>query len=231
MKLYGRIIAGMAMLAGGILPLRASTVTYNFGQISGGITPDGTAPWMQAVFTDNGQPANTVQLTLTAGNLIGNESVSSWYFNLNPALDPRGLNISVSGSTGSFTTPTVQTGANAFKAGPDGKYDVLLGFNSGFTAADSITFTISDMSGLTADDFNQLSTAACGGTYLSTADVESIGQNGGSAWVNPTSDVLNNDDRSPLSVPDGATTAGLLGVSLLAMAALRNKMQKQPVKQ
>lgn len=230
MKHYSRIIAAVAMLAGGVLPLSASTVTYDFGQLSGGTSPDGTPPWLQAVFTDNSQPANTVQLTLTAGNLTGNEFVSCWYFNLNPALDPTGLNISVSGSSGSVTGPTVQTGANAFKAGPDGKYDVLLGFstaNSGrFMAGDSITFTITDLSGLTADDFDQLSTAAGGaGPYLSAAHVQSIGQDGDSAWINPTSTFLNSNDRSPLSVPDGSTTAILLGASLLAMVGLRNKLR------
>lgn len=225
---------GIAGLLGGILPLSASTITYDFGQISGGTPPSGSPPWLQAVFSDNGQPANTVQLTLTAGNLVGSEFASCWYFNLNPALDPSGLSFSVSGSTGSFTTPTVQTGANAFKAGPDGKYDVLLGFSTAdsgrFTAGDSITFTITDMSGLTADDFDQLSTAACGGgQYSSAVHVQSIGDNGDSAWVNPTSTILNSDDRNPQNVPDGGTTVGLLGVSLLALAGLRKKMQNQPV--
>lgn len=231
MKVNSGIIAGIAIMLGGVLPLSASTVTYDFGQISGGTPPSGSPPWLQAVFTDNGEAANTVQLTLTAGNLVGNEFVSSWYFNLNPTLDPTGLNLSVSGSTGSFTGPTVQTGADSFKAGPDGKYDILLGFSTGdsgrFTAGDSITFTITDLAGLTVDDFNQLSTPACGGgPYSSTADVENIGQNGGSAWVNPTSTFLNGSDGpNPVSVPDGATTAGLLGASLLAMAALRKRMQ------
>lgn len=217
------------MLLGGILPLSADTVTYNFGDLSGGTAPIGAPPWLQAVFTDTGLPANTVQLTVTAGNLVGSEFVSCWYFNLNPSMDPTALSFSVAGSSGSFTDPTVQTGANAFKAGPDGKYDVLLGFstaNAGrFTGGDSITFTITDPSGLTADDFDQLGTAAGGsGPYTSAAHVQSIGDNDGSAWINPSSTLLGNNDQLP-AVPDRSTTISLLGASLIAIEILRRTVR------
>jgi hypothetical protein len=227
-----RSISGIAVvLLGGILPLSASTITYDFGQVSSGTTPVGAAPWLQAVFTDNSLPANTVQLTLTAGNLVGSEFVSCWYFNLNPALDPTALSFSLAGSTGSFANPSIQTEANGFKAGPDGKFDILLGFSTAsgqrFTGGDSLTFTITDLNGLTASDFNQFSTACGSGAYTSATDVQSIGDNGGSAWINPTS-IVANDQRAP-AVPDGSETVALLGVSLLAIEGLRRKLQARPL--
>jgi len=222
------------VLLAGALPVCASTVTYDFGQLSGGTSPSGVPPWLEATFSDNGQPSDTVQLTISAGNLSGNEFVSCWYFNLNPALDPTALNFSVSGSSGSFTDPTIQKGADSYKAGQDGKFDLLLGFSTGsgaFTAGDSLTFTITGITGLTADDFNSLSTAAGGiASYSSAAHIGGIGD-GASGWINPTTSQFNSFDDGPInqrSVPDGGATLGLLGASLLAIEGLRRKLQGRP---
>jgi hypothetical protein len=231
MKLNIRNLATvLALSATSALSVSASTVGYNFGQVSGGTTPAGSPPWLQAVFTDTGLPANTVNLTLSAGNLSGSDFVTCWYFNLNPSLNPTELNLTVSSSTGSFTAPSVQTGANGFKAGPDGKFDLLFGFASTgddstrFTSGDSLTFTITGISGLTADDFSWLSTSAGGsGAYSSAAHIES-GSPIVSAWVNPTSTLVQNAETAP-AVPDGATTIVLLGASLIAIESFRRKMQ------
>jgi hypothetical protein len=235
MKLRIRSISGIVVvLLGGILPLSASTITYDFGQVSSGSAPVGNAPWLQAVFTDTSMPANTVQMTLTAGSLLGSEFVSCWYFNLNPALDPTALSFSLAGSTGSFANPSIQTEANGFKAGPDGKFDVLLGFSTAngqrFTGGDSLTFTITDLNGLTASDFNDFGTPASGsGEYSSAVHVQSIGANDGSGWINPTA-IVANDQRGP-AVPDGSETVALLGVSLLAIEGLRRKLRARPLAQ
>jgi hypothetical protein len=220
MKSHFRFLSGVAaVLAAGILPVCASTVTYNFGEVSGGTAPAGSPPWLQAVFSDTATP-NSVQLTLSAGNLAGSEFVSCLYFNLNPTLDPTALSFSLSGSN-----PSIQTGANAFKAGPDGKYDLLLGFStasgSRFANGDSLTFTISGI-GLTANDFDYLSTAAGGsGAYASAAHIQSIDPDGLSGWVNPTSTVLSPADTTGASVPDGSETVILLGISLIGIECVR----------
>jgi hypothetical protein len=226
-----------AVSAAGVLSSAASTVTYDFGQVSGGSTPGGAPPWVQAVFTDAGLPANTVQLTLSAGNLSSSSYVSCWYFNLDPTLDPTALNFSVAGSTGAFTGPTVATGANGFKAGPDGKYDIMFAFSSTgddstrFSSGDSLTYTITGISGLTADDFNWLSTSAGGsGAYYSAAHVPSTDASC-PAWINPstTTQILGNaDDR--VNVPDVSTTIALLGVSMAGLGALRRKLQAHPLR-
>ena len=225
MKQQIRSLLGIAAVSlAGVLSASASSVSYNFGAVSDGTAPAGSPPWLQAVISDTGMPANTVNLTLTAGNLTGSDFVTCWYFNLNPSLDPTQLAFTVSGSSGSFTGPSVQTGANGFKAGPDGKYDVLLGFASTgndstrFTSGDSISFNITGISGLTIGDFGWLSTSASGGgAFVSAAHVISGDDSG---WINPVSTFRQNADTAP-SVPDGATTVLLLGASLTAMAGFR----------
>jgi hypothetical protein len=222
------------MSLAGVLHSSASTLNYNFGSVSGGATPAGSPPWASATFSNDGLPSDTVQLTLSAGNLSSGAFISCWYFNLNPALDPVGLALAVSGSTGSFTTPTVQTGANGFKAGPDGKFDLLFGFATTgddlakFGSGDSVTFTITGISGLTADDFSWFSTSvAGGGTYSSAAHINSGSTDLPGAWVNPTSaQLFNNADTAP-RVPDTSTTIALLGVSVVAIELFRRKMRTQ----
>lgn len=233
MKLNLQVMLGIAaMSAVGMLNAAASTVTYDFGQVSGGSAPAGTPPWVSAVFTDVGMPVDTVQLTLSAGNLAGSAYVSCWYFNIDSTVNPTALQFTAGASTGSFTGPTISTGANSFKAGPDGKFDILFAFNSAgddstrFTGGDSVTFTITGISGLTADDFNRLSTSAGGsGAYTSAARIE------GSdcpAWINPssTTQILGNaDDQRGPTVPDASATISLLGVSLAGVEALRRKLK------
>src|SRR3569833_2364898 len=156
MKLTLQSILGIAAVtAAGMLNAAASSVTYDFGQVSGGSAPAGTPPWVQAVFSDAGMPADTVQLTLSAGNLAGSAYVSCWYFNIDSLLDPTALQFTGAGSSGSFTAPAISTGANGFKAGSDGKFDILFAFSSTgddstrFTSGDSVTFTITGIGGLT----------------------------------------------------------------------------------
>ena len=225
------ILGIAAVSAVGVLSSAASSVTYDFGQVSGGPTPAGTPPWVQASFTDVGMPSDTVQLPLTAENIAPGAYVSCWYFNVNSLLTPGSLQFTQTGSAGSFGGPTISTGANAFKAGPDGKFDILFGFNSTgddstrFTSGDSVTFTITGISGLTVQDFNALSTSAGGsGAYASAAHIES-GSADCPSWVNPTAttQILGNADTRP-PVPDTSATISLLGVSLAGIEAFRRKL-------
>lgn len=229
------ILGLVAVSAAGVMSATAGSVTYDFGQVSGGATPAGTPPWVQAVFTDVGQPADTVQLTLSAQNLVGNAFVSCWYFNLDSVLNPAALNFTQSGTAGSFTGPSISTGANGFKAGPDGKFDILFSFastgdnSSRFTSGDSVTYTITGISGLTADDFNWLSTSAGGsGAYASAAHIQSGSDDGGCpAWINPSSTTQILGNSTDRQVPDASATIGLLGASLVGVEVLRRKMKSR----
>jgi hypothetical protein len=234
MKVNLQSILGIAaMSALGVLNSAANTVTYDFGQVSGGPTPAGTPPWVEASFSDAGLPSDTVQLTLTAENIAAGAYVNCWYFNVNSLLNPSSLQFTQTGSAGSFGGPTIATGANSFKAGSDGKFDILFGFNSTgddstrFTSGDSVTFTITGISGLTVQDFAELSTSAGGsGAYTSAAHIEAGGDC--PSWVNPTAttQILGNADTRP-SVPDTSATIALLGTSLAAIGVFGRKLKAQ----
>ncbi|GAH74224.1 unnamed protein product, partial [marine sediment metagenome] len=74
----------LALTAG----LQASVVSYDLSiEFSGATPPAGAAPWLNATFDDGGS-AGSVDLTLTAVNLVGSEFVNVWLFNLDPALNP-----------------------------------------------------------------------------------------------------------------------------------------------
>jgi len=228
------ILGIVAVSAVGVLSSVASSVTYDFGQVSGGPTPAGTPPWVEASFSDVGMPSDTVQLTLTAENIAPGAYVSCWYFNVNSLLAPSSLQFTQTGSAGSFGAPTIATGPNAFKAGPDGKFDILFSFNTTgddsarFTSGDSVTFAISGISGLTVQDFNALSTCAGGsGAYTSAAHIES-GPNDCPSWVNPSATdlILGNADTRP-PVPETSATITLLGASLAGIEALRRRLKSR----
>jgi hypothetical protein len=190
-------------------------------------------PWITAVFQDTSTPGS-VMLTLSAPHLTGNEFVSGWYFNLNPALDPTQLQFnSATVSSGSFTLPGIRESVDSYKADGDGKYDILLSFstsgglNGNFTSGDSLSYTLSGNFGshvLSAADFLFLSAPAGGhGPFDAAAHVQGIGQNSGaSGWVDPSSPIMGQD---VVPAPDGAATMMLLGVGVLAVEAVRRKIQ------
>jgi hypothetical protein len=206
-----------AMLATGLLlspRAGALSYTYDFDHTLSGVAPAGPTPWLTATFSDTGP--NAVQLTLAAPGLTGAEFVGSWFFNLNPALDPRNLVFSSVGSSGTFAAPVVMAGADAFKPDWDGKYDIFVRFDSGadasahFGGGDSITFNISDPDGLSAIDFYTPNTPVAGhGALFTAAGIETVGE------------AVVIDALPP--VPDGGTTIMLLGFSLLMVEGARRR--------
>ncbi len=207
--------------------VRADTVTLDYSaEFSNGTPPTGSPPWLEAVFSDVGQPANTVQLTLTAVNLSSTEFVSGWYFNLDPGLNPTSLTLTQPISP-NYSAPIIQLGGNAFKADGDGKYDILISFATEggvaqrFTAGDSITFTITGITGLTPGSFDFTSAPSGGhGPFFSAAHVQGI-SGGLSGWVDGT------PGPGPIpQTPDGGSTIALLGSALLGMGILGSKLRR-----
>ena len=174
----------------------------------------GPTPWLTAVFSDKGP--NAVELTLAAPGLTGSEVVGRWYFNLNPELNPANLIFTETSFSGIFTTPMALTGADAFKPDYDGKYDILLNFdtpgdlNQRFTGGDSITYNITGIGGLKADDFLFGNTPAAGHEpFYTAASIQTIGE----------AVIL---DR--VRVPDASQTVILLGFGLLALEGARRRL-------
>jgi hypothetical protein len=210
------ILIGMALL----LPRTssaASGITYQFdNEFSSGTPPAGPAPWITASIQT--VSPGTVQLTIANNGLLGSEFVSGFYLNLNTNFSPLNLSISYVSSSGTFLIPsvgsgTIERGTDSFKADGDGKYDVLFDFStvSGntFGAGESVTYQISGISGLTAEDFVYLSAPNGGhGPFYAAAHVQGIGADGAlSGWVEPSLGAL------PILVPE-PSSAALLVLSL-----------------
>jgi hypothetical protein len=208
----------------------ATSIQYDFDhEFSSGTPPAGAAPWLRAVFTDAG--ANTVKLTMSTVNLSGSEFVSGWYLNLNPAYSTANLSIIQSGSGGAFTAPAISRGKDSFKADGDGKYDILFSFatsgglSSRFTTGDSLTFTFSGITGLTASDFNFMSAPAGGhGPFVAAAHVQSI-TGSYSGWVDPSTITIPGGGTT--QVPDGYLTVVLLGFGCVVVESFRRNFKNQ----
>ena len=162
---------------------QASVILDMSVEYSGATPPEGAAPWLRARFDDT--DVDEVTVTLSATNLTGSESVKQWMFNLDTNLDPTALSISFSlgDSSGSFNTPIISTGLDAFKADGDGYFDILIDFkptngpNKRLGAGEAAVFIITGISGLTADSFNFISEPNGGaGEYKTVSHVVGIGQ-------------------------------------------------------
>jgi hypothetical protein len=165
---------------------QAAIVSFNLGTIfSGTGTPTNSPPWLNATFAD--VSLDTVELTITAVGLTGGEKVGGIYFNLDPVLDPTQLVFSAPTKTGSFSDPTVSTGLDSYKADGDGKYDILIAFDTdnadAFYGGNVVKYTIT-LASLTANSFDFLSSPAGGaGPFKTAAHIQALGTCGDSAWI------------------------------------------------
>jgi len=157
-------------------------------EFSGGTAPAGLAPWIRTTISD--VSANTVSVSFNNINLVGSEFVSKTYLNLNTALNATTLNFTSPVQVGSFTLPDISKGTNAFKADGDGFFDILFEFatpnSQRFGPGESVTYTVSGISGLDATDFNFISVNGPAGNtgYPTAAHVQGIGASGAfSGWV------------------------------------------------
>jgi hypothetical protein len=159
-------------------------------EFSGATPPAGSTPWLTAVFDDENTPG-TVKMKLEATNLVADEFVSVWMFNLDPTLDPTLLSFSEVSRVGTFADPTITTGVDAFMADGDGKFDIRVQFSVAgggavrFGPGESIIYQISGIAGLSAASFDYLSAPAGGhGPFPMAAHVQGIGEGGeDSGWV------------------------------------------------
>ena len=175
-------------------------------------------PWLRAIFEDIAP--GTIRLTMNALNLIANEFIDEWSFNLNPVLDPTFLNFAPV-NVSAVGAVTISTGVNAFQADGDGSYDIHFDFpqsNSGggamrFKAGESVIYDITyDIPGVLVEgSFNFQSQPPSGGNgfFNTAAHIQGIGTGGGA------SDWIGEDD--PVVVPPGT---GIGGASVPEAASL-----------
>lgn len=187
------------------------------------VAPVGPAPWL--TLTTRSLAGGSVELVFEATGLTGAEYASAWYLNVDPATDPTQLLFSLGTKTGNFALPTISLGTNAFQAGPDGKYDILLEFATAasgggalrFTDGDSLTYTVSRNGGsLDEGSFDFFSTdSGVYGPYHNAAKIQATGTNGlGSAWVQAVPE------------PHAALQAGLLTLGLLWLRRRQREPQR-----
>ncbi len=130
LKMKSRILMiGMfAVLAffAGMTAVHAGMVTYHLDfEYAGEDEPRGAPPWLVAIFDDEGTPGS-VNLTLDATNLVDDEFVGVWYFNVAEDFLPEGLNFEA--DPANATTTDIRMGDNRFRAGPDGFFDIEFDF-------------------------------------------------------------------------------------------------------
>ena len=177
-------------------------------EFSGATAPEGSAPWLRATFDDGG-----TDLTLTLESLLtgDGEHIKVWDFNLDPLLDPELLSFTYSALSTGPAAPTINTGVDAFKADGDGLYDIELywGNPSGFTAGETVVYTIDSTEALSASSFTFLSTPDGGGhgPYLTAAHVGGTGiDDEDSGWIT--------GEQVVVPVP-GAAFLGIVGIGLV----------------
>ena len=172
-------------------PLQAATVSFDYTESFGAVSPDGPSPWATAEFNDFGG-VGSVQLTMNVALGVNLADVTAMYFNLDPALDATSLGFNRDSGTGPTSANTsIQTGTDAFQADGDGRYDILFDFppppgqdTARFNAGEDLVYTITG-AGITADSFNFFAAPGGGfGPYLSVARFQQTGPlQEGSDWV------------------------------------------------
>jgi hypothetical protein len=181
-RLPSRLAALAVVACAFAAPARGAVLTFSLSEeYTGADAPAGPGPWLTATFDDGGS-AGSVSLTVTS-HLTDAEFVDTLLLNLDPALDPSGLEFSPA-----YGVATVALGHNAFGAGGGSTFDVELDFaaapsGSRFGAGDSVAYTITGIPTLTAKSFAYASNGG-GPDLLIAAQVQGIGANaGGSGWV------------------------------------------------
>ena len=184
-----------------------------FGQNA--TSPGTPTPWVTTTIRD-GLSAGTVFITVSNSSLLlPSAKLDEATLNFNPNLNISSLSFTLDSSVGLFTAPTILTGTNAFQANGDGKYDIKLDFivgmqNASFAGGESITYKVTGISTLTADDFIFLSAPGgnTAGPFYMAGHLQGLGQNGNkSAFIAPSGIV---------AVPEPAPLALFaLGIGLL----------------
>lgn len=209
-------LAGLAFaLALGFGPVAgAATITFDLSiEFSGGQTPEGTPPFVTAMFDDSVGGANDVRLTMSTSGLVDAESAENFFFNLDPALDPALLTFTPVNVADVGATVINHAGVDLYQADGDGMFDFMFDFPpppgdnaARFTAGETVVYDITYTGPIDVSSFNFFAASGGGqGTFLSAAQIQSIGPaDDGSGWIG--------------AVPEPAT-ALLLGVGLAGLAA------------
>lgn len=170
----------------------AQTLSYNLDAVTevNVDAPTGTAPWATVAFNDLG--LNQVEFLLTL-DLTGDEFMSGFSFNLDPALSVNSLTFSNTATVGAFTLPSITRSTNGVNEGQGMKFDFGVDFSTSNASSGSRRFNNTDslryvMSYTGSGTFNSQSFKyldATGTNYV-IAHVQGIGECDTSAWITGT---------------------------------------------
>ncbi|NLE38052.1 MAG: hypothetical protein GX621_08510 [Pirellulaceae bacterium] len=161
-------------------------------------SPTGEPPWLRATFTNSDVVHQTVTLRLEAVNLPGEQFVTGFYFNFDPSLDVTQLDVVHQEGLEGKGVPGI--GRDAFRADPDGYYDLFFEFSASngkglhrFVGDSFAVYEISYLGVLDeqtnfAESFHCLSTPAGGfGPYHAVGRIQGLpdaeGEAEDSTWV------------------------------------------------
>lgn len=209
----------LTLAAGG----RVSAVEMNLDTVfsDGAVSPYNlSGPWLE-YRVDNIGPSSVLFTLRATASMTGLEKIIRFYFNFSDTLTLADLDFSAPIiNSGSFTVPTIGVGVNSFKADGDGRYDVLLSFDTSgglssyFGAGDSLSYTLNYTGSGTMTDasfafFSQQ--AGLWGPYYAAALIQATPDGGlGGAWIAATT-----------VVPEPAAAAML--IAGLAVLGLRQR--------
>lgn len=185
--MLGKLSAAAALLALSA-SAHAALVFDTSIEFSGATPPAGAGPWVRTTIADAG--ANAVTIKIENVGLVSTEFVRELTLNLDPALDPTLLGFNSPVQVGTFALPTISTGVNLFKADGDGFFDVKFDFATAnpqrFGVGETVTYTVTGITGLDESDFNFISVNGPVGNngWPVAAHVQGIGAGGNfSGWV------------------------------------------------
>jgi hypothetical protein len=206
-------IAAVVFIAA--VPASAATITFELDfEYTGGDDPAGPPPWLVADFKDDTQ--NKVQLTIDTFGLQEEEFVSSWFLNLDPALNAELLNFERIGGSGLPATVSLGNDSQNAAGSLGQGFDIKLSWSTSpgrrFIADKDIIYliTYSDTENLddkiTASSFNFFNQ----GELFSAAHVQGIFPGDGGGWI------------AAVPIPG---TVWLFASGMLGLAALRKRFK------